>query len=122
VDLYLSVDRYREVFAADLPERVTSVAAVAQRPIAAVAFEERAGVAAWKTLPSWFVVATADRAIHPDAQRFMAQRAGADTIEVDASHAVAVSRPIEVAAHMRAAVTAIRASNHSATHQSERRS
>jgi pimeloyl-ACP methyl ester carboxylesterase len=103
VDLYLSTDRYRDVFAADLPEHVTSVAAVAQRPIAAVAFEGHSGVATWKTLPSWFVVATADQAIHPEAQRFMAQRIGADTIEVEASHAVALSRPTEVAAHIRAA-------------------
>ena len=110
MDLHLSADRYRDVFAADLPEHVTSVAAVAQRPIAAAAFEETAGVAAWKTLPSRFVVATADRAVHPEAQRFMAQRIGADTIEVDASHAVAMARPIEVAAHIRAATVATRAS------------
>ena len=110
VDLYLNTDRYREVFAADLPERVTSVAAVAQRPIAAVAFEERAGTAAWKWLPSWFVVAKADRAIHPEAQRFMARRTGAHTIEVEASHAVAMSRPADVAAHIRAATTSERRS------------
>jgi pimeloyl-ACP methyl ester carboxylesterase len=116
VDLYLSADRYREVFAADLPERVTSVAAVAQRPIAAVAFEEHSGVAVWKTLPSWFVVATADQTIHPEAQRFMAQRIGADTIEVEASHAVAVSRPTEVAAHIHAATIATRESHQTAAH------
>jgi pimeloyl-ACP methyl ester carboxylesterase len=118
VDLYLTTERYREVFAADLPERVTSVAAVAQRPIAAVAFEEHSGVAAWKTLPSWYVVATADRAIHPEAQRFMAQRIGADTIEVEASLAVAVSRPTEVAGHIRAATIVARASHEPAAHPS----
>jgi pimeloyl-ACP methyl ester carboxylesterase len=111
VDLYLTADRYRGAFGADLPERVTSVAAVAQRPIAAVAFEEHSGIAAWKTLPCWYVVATADRAIHPDAQRFMAQRIGADTIEVEASHSVAVSRPTEVAGHIRAAAIVARASH-----------
>ena len=63
-----------------------------QRPFAAI-FDERAQAAAWKTLPSWAVVATADNAIHPDAERHMALRAGAETIEVDASHSIALSRP-----------------------------
>ncbi|MBO3751911.1 alpha/beta hydrolase [Streptosporangiaceae bacterium NEAU-GS5] len=103
VELSLSVDRFPAVFAADLPERAAAAAAVAQRPIASIAFEERVAAAAWRTLPSWAVIATADRAIHPDAQRFMARRAGADTIEIDASHAVALTRPAEVAAHIRRA-------------------
>ena len=67
---------------------------------------------AWRTLPTWFVVATADRAIHPDAQRFMANRAGAETIEVDASHAVAPSQPVAVAAHIRTAALGSRAAPH----------
>lgn len=103
VDLYLAADRFRDAFGADLPESVTAVARVAQRPIAAVAFSEPAGIASWTTLPSSYVVATADRAIHPEAQRFMARRIRADTIEVEASHSVAVSRPTEVAGHIRAA-------------------
>ncbi|MEV1246093.1 alpha/beta hydrolase [Nonomuraea sp. NPDC049750] len=112
VELYLREDRFPAVFAADLPERLTSVAAVAQRPIAAVAFEESSPTASWKSLPSWYVVATTDQAIHPAAQRFMAQRAGADTIEVDASHAIALSRPAAVADHIRTAVTATQAVKH----------
>ena len=63
-----------------------------QRPFAAI-FDDRAQAAAWKTLPSWAVVATADNAIHPDAERHMARRAGAETIEVDASHSIALSQP-----------------------------
>ena len=110
VELYLTADRYREVFAADLPEQAAAVAAVAQRPVAAAAFQERVAAAAWTTRPSWFVVATADQTIHPDAQRFMATRAGATTIEVDASHAITRSRPAEVAAHIRTAAVATRAS------------
>lgn len=110
VELYLTADRYREVFAADMPERTTAVAAVAQRPLTATAFQERVAAAAWQTRPSWFVVATADQAIHPDAQRFMARRAGATTIEVDASHAIVRSRPTEVAQHIRLAAVATRAS------------
>ena len=109
VELYLTPDRYHEVFAADLPERATALAAAAQRPVAAIAFEQPVTAAAWTTLPSWFVVATADRVIHPDAQRFMARRCGADTVEVDASHAVARSRPAEITTHIRAALAATRA-------------
>ncbi|MEO3853668.1 alpha/beta hydrolase [Acrocarpospora sp. B8E8] len=103
MELYLRTDRFASVFAADLPERLTSVVAAAQRPIAAVAFEESSPGASWKTLPSWYVVATADQAIHPAAQRFMAERAGADTIEVDGSHAITLSQPAAVAGHIRTA-------------------
>jgi pimeloyl-ACP methyl ester carboxylesterase len=108
VELYVRQDRFAEVFAADLPASLTSVAAAAQRPVAASAFEETSPVVAWRTLPTWFVLATADRAIHPAAQRFMAQRAGAITIEVDGSHAVARSQPAAVAGHIRAAAFATR--------------
>ena len=108
VELYLRPDRFAEVFAADLPASLTSVAAAAQRPVAASAFEETSPVVAWRTLPTWFVVATEDRAIHPAAQRFMAQRAGAITIEVDGSHAVARSQPAAVTEHIRAAAFATR--------------
>jgi pimeloyl-ACP methyl ester carboxylesterase len=108
-ELHLTPDRYREVFAADLPERLTSVAAAAQRPVAAAAFEQSCTAAAWQRLPSWFVVASADHAVHPEAQRFMARRIGADTIEVDASHAITRSRPVEVTAHIRTATLAAQA-------------
>jgi pimeloyl-ACP methyl ester carboxylesterase len=110
VELHLAPDSYARVFAGDLPAKRTSVAAVAQRPVAAVTFEESSPVAAWKTLPSWFVIAAADQVIHPDAQRFMAERIRAVTIEVAASHAVALSQPSVVAAHIRAAALATRAS------------
>lgn len=109
-ELYVTPDRYQDVLAGDLPERMAAVAAAAQRPVAAIAFQQPVVAAAWTTLPSWFVVATADRAIHPDAQRFMARRCGADTIEVDASHAVARSRPAEITTHIRAAAAATRVS------------
>ena len=76
VELTIAPELYREAFAADLPTEVTDVLAVSQRPFAAI-FEDRAQAAAWKTLPSWAVVATSDKAIPPDAERHMAQRAGA---------------------------------------------
>jgi pimeloyl-ACP methyl ester carboxylesterase len=97
VELYIDRDAFPGVFAADLPTQEAAVAAATQRPIAAAALEERASAAAWKTLQCWYVVATADRVIHPDAQRFMAARAAARPLEVDASHAVATSQPELVA-------------------------
>jgi pimeloyl-ACP methyl ester carboxylesterase len=105
VELTIAPELYREAFAADLPTEVTDVLAVEQRPFAAI-FEDRPAVAAWKTLPSWYVVATQDNAIPPDGQRHMAQRMGAHTIEVDASHSIALSQPKAVADAILAAVEA----------------
>jgi pimeloyl-ACP methyl ester carboxylesterase len=108
VELSIAPELYQSAFAADLPNEVTEVLAVSQRPFAAI-FEDRAGAAAWKTLPSWAVVATADNAIHPDAERHMAQRAGAQTIEVDASHSIALSQPKAVAELIETAANAVSA-------------
>jgi pimeloyl-ACP methyl ester carboxylesterase len=103
VELSIAPELYQSAFAADLPSEITDVLAIMQRPFAAI-FEDRAQAAAWKTLPSWAVVATADNAIHPDAERHMAQRAGAETIEVDASHSIALSQPEAVADLIQTAV------------------
>ncbi|MFD4633490.1 alpha/beta fold hydrolase [Streptomyces sp. NPDC058284] len=105
VEFTIEAQAFPGIFAADLPADVTKVLAVAQRPLAAAAFTEQATAAAWRTKPSWMLVADADRAINPDVQRFGARRAGATTVEVEgASHAVAVSRPKEVADLIRDAV------------------
>jgi pimeloyl-ACP methyl ester carboxylesterase len=103
VELTIAPELYREAFAADLSEDVTRVLAVSQRPFAAI-FEDRAEAAAWKTLPSWYAVATGDKAIPPDAERHMASRMGAKTIEVEASHSIALSQPDAVAELIRSAV------------------
>jgi pimeloyl-ACP methyl ester carboxylesterase len=101
-------DAFPSVFAADLPAEVTATAAVSQRPVAARALGEPLSVEpAWKSLPSWFVVATADNAINPDSQRAAAGRLGSTTVEVEASHAIALSRPDEVADLVLAAVDAV---------------
>jgi pimeloyl-ACP methyl ester carboxylesterase len=73
------------------------VLAATQRPIAANALEDRATRAAWKTIPSWTMVTLQDLAIPADSMRFMAERAGSTTVEVDASHGVTVSQPAAVA-------------------------
>jgi pimeloyl-ACP methyl ester carboxylesterase len=85
--------RFREVFAADLPAEQAAVLAATQRPVAAAAFSDVSGPPAWKTLPSWAVVATGDKAAGTDVVRSMAQRAGAEIVEVEASHVVMVSQP-----------------------------
>jgi pimeloyl-ACP methyl ester carboxylesterase len=85
--------RFREFFAADLPAEQAAVLAATQRPVAAAAFSDVSGPPAWKALPSWAVVATADKAAGSDVVRSMAQRAGAEIVEVDASHVVMVSQP-----------------------------
>jgi pimeloyl-ACP methyl ester carboxylesterase len=106
VELSIAPEHYRSAFAADLPSDVTEVLAVSQRPFAAI-LDDRAQAAAWKTLPAWAVVATEDRAIPPDGERYMATRAGAQPIEVAASHSIALSQPKAVADLIRTAVTAV---------------
>ncbi|HZA85096.1 MAG TPA: alpha/beta fold hydrolase [Actinomycetes bacterium] len=78
---------------ADLPTEQTAVMAATQRPIAASAFTDVSGPPGWKRLPSWAVVATGDKAAGSDVVRSMAQRAGADIVEVEGSHVIMVSQP-----------------------------
>ena len=106
-DLILDATAYREAFAADLPEEQTRVLAVTQRPFVGAALSTPSGPAAWKTLPSWFAVASADGAIHPDQQRFYAERMGATTIEIDGSHSIAVSQPAKIADLIRTVIATL---------------
>ncbi|MCM1971486.1 MULTISPECIES: alpha/beta fold hydrolase [unclassified Streptomyces] len=96
-DVFIKPDKFRRQFAADVPADRARLMATGQRPIAAAALEENSTLAAWKTIPSWSLVATEDRNIPVAAQRFMSARAHARTTEIDASHAVSVSRPDAVA-------------------------
>jgi pimeloyl-ACP methyl ester carboxylesterase len=95
-DAYIKLDRFHEIFAADLPTPVTDVMARAQRPLEASVLQEPTHNPAWKTIPSWFLLPTEDRVIGTDAERAMAVRAGSHIVEVRASHAVLVSRPTKV--------------------------
>jgi len=97
----------REAFAADLPEEQTALMAATQRPISAAAFSDASGPAAWKKLPSWAVVATGDKAAGADLVRSMAQRAGADIVEVEGSHVIMISQPQAVTDHILTAVRAV---------------
>jgi pimeloyl-ACP methyl ester carboxylesterase len=100
VDLSIERDAFREQFCHDLPADVAALMAATQRPLTHAALTEPATAAAWTDVPSSFVIPTGDRSVPPDAQRFMAERAGSRrTVEVqDASHAVAESQPAVVAA------------------------
>lgn len=104
VELSISAGTFPAASAADLPFEVARVAAATQRPLALACFEQLATRTAWRELPSWAVVATADQMIHPDAQYDMAARAGAAATSVAASHAVALSQPAAVTDAVRRAL------------------
>ena len=96
IELYVNPASFYEVFARDLPERQAAALGASQRPIAASAFDEKTGTPAWKRLRSWAVVATGDKAAGTDVLRSMARRAGAETLELEGSHLVMMSRPESV--------------------------
>src|SRR5262249_16633422 len=91
--LFLDRDKFHAAFASDLPETQASFLADSQ-----VAWREDtvSGVVnqpAWRTKPSWYLIATDDRMIPPPAQRAMAGRAGSTSVEAAGSHAIYVSQP-----------------------------
>ena len=94
----------RDAFAADLTDEQAALIGTIQRPVADLAFGEPNGVPAWKTLPSWAVVATNDRAAGTDVVRAHAERAGAEITEVDGSHVIMISQPEAVTAVIQAAI------------------
>ncbi|WP_189153481.1 alpha/beta fold hydrolase [Lentzea pudingi] len=98
-DLHIKPPLFRQQFAADVPARQAALMASTQRPIRDAALNEASGTPAWASIPSWFLLAGADKNIPVRAQKFMADRAGsrATTTAEGASHAVAVSRPNLVA-------------------------
>ncbi|WP_308031223.1 alpha/beta hydrolase [Streptomyces sp. CoH27] len=102
-ELYISKERFPQVYAADLPPHVMNVMSVAQRPIAQRALTSRSGPPAWASKPSWYAIATADRMLNPTAQRFMAQRMAATEYLLNGSHAVVLSQPAAVVAMIREA-------------------
>jgi pimeloyl-ACP methyl ester carboxylesterase len=93
---WLSEDDFVNHFAADVDPTRARVMYAVQQPLAVSAFEDVMRVPAWKSLPSWYLVAQNDEAIPPDAQRQFAQRMGATTIEIPSSHLAMVSHPDEV--------------------------
>jgi len=93
VELIVDPAKFPAIFAGDLPRAQAALLAATQRPIAASAFGEASGAPAWKSLPSWAVVATGDKAAGTDVILAMAKRAGAHITTVDGSHLIMVSKP-----------------------------
>jgi pimeloyl-ACP methyl ester carboxylesterase len=93
IDGYVKRDVFRDVFAGDLPRSTTDLMWATQRPGDTHTLGEPSGPPAWKAVPSWYLVARDDNLIPAEAQRFMAQRAGARTVEVRASHVAMISQP-----------------------------
>jgi pimeloyl-ACP methyl ester carboxylesterase len=86
-------EKFHSVFTQDLSQEDSDVLAASQRPSAAATLSEKTGPPAWKSIASWAVVGSGDKTIGADVVRSMAQRAGADMTEIDASHVVMISQP-----------------------------
>jgi pimeloyl-ACP methyl ester carboxylesterase len=110
-DGYLLLDRtkFAASFAADVEAQKAAFMADSQVPWGVDALTGAVSQPAWKTKPSWYLVATDDRMIPPAAQRFMSKRAGSTVVESKGSHAIYVSQPAAVAALIQQAVEAITA-------------
>jgi pimeloyl-ACP methyl ester carboxylesterase len=101
---WLSEDDFVNHFAADVDPAQAHVMHAVQQPLAASSFGDVMGVPAWKWQPTWYLVATNDEAIPPDAERQFAARMGATTIEVPSSHVAMVSHPEDVVQLIESAV------------------
>ena len=105
--LYIDRAKVADVFANDLPKEEAALLAATQKPLAAAIFGEPLKAAAWKSIPSWYVVSTQDKAINPDLERFMAKRMGAKTKEIKASHVSFISNPSEIARVIESAAASV---------------
>jgi pimeloyl-ACP methyl ester carboxylesterase len=93
---WLSEDDFVNHFAADVDPVKAKVMYAVQQALAASALGDVMGLPAWKSLPTWYLVAADDQAIPPDAERQFARRMGATTVEVPSSHVAMVSHPDDV--------------------------
>jgi len=96
--LFLDASKFAASFAADVPKDKADFMAQSQVPWSLEALNGAVTQPAWRTKPSWYLVATDDKMIPPEAQRSMSKRAGSTVVEVKGSHAIYVSRPDAVAA------------------------
>jgi pimeloyl-ACP methyl ester carboxylesterase len=107
--LFLDKAKFAESFAADVPRDKADFMASSQVPWGLSALNGAVTAPAWRSKPSWYLVATEDRMIPPAAQYMMAKRAGAALVEVSGSHAIYVSRPKDVAALIEKAAQSVSA-------------
>lgn len=100
--------KYHSGFCADLPKDQAAFLADSQIPVNASVFGAAFANPAWKTKPSWYIVATEDQTIPPDGERYMAKRAGAKVTEIKASHLVFMSQPKATADVIEAATRGVK--------------
>ena len=105
--IWLPEDDFVKHFASGVDPVRARVLHAAQQPLAGSSFTDVMGTPSWKSRPSWYMVATGDQAIPPDAERLFASRMGATTVEVDAGHLAMVSHPGETAQLITAAAEAL---------------
>jgi pimeloyl-ACP methyl ester carboxylesterase len=106
---WLPEDDFVTYFAADVDPAKAKVMYAVQQALSATTLGDVMGIPAWKSLPSWFLVATNDQAIPPDAERSFAKRMGATTVEIASSHVAMVSYPDDVVALIEMAAKAVSA-------------
>lgn len=104
---WIPEDDFVNHFAGDIDPIKAKVMYAVQQPLHTSALADVMGVPAWKSLPSWYLVATGDEAIPPDAERQFAQRMGATTVEVVSGHVAMVSHPDETVDLVKSAVGAL---------------
>ena len=104
---WISEDDFVNHFAADVDPTQAKVLYAVQQPLTGSALGEVMGFPAWKSLPSWYLVAQNDETLPPDAQRQFAARMGATTVEIPSSHVPMVSHPNEVADLIETAANAV---------------
>jgi pimeloyl-ACP methyl ester carboxylesterase len=107
--LFLDKEKFAASFAADVEADRAAFMADSQVPWGVGALSGTISVPAWKTKPSWYMVATQDKMIPPAAQHFMSKRAGAKVVEVAGSHAIYISQPNAVAALIKQAAEGMEA-------------
>jgi len=106
--LFLDRAKFAASFAADVDKAKAEFMADSQVPWGVEALSGSISVPAWKSKPSWYLIATDDRMIPPPAQQFMSKRARSTVVEVKGSHSVYVSNPQEVAALIETAAKAVK--------------
>jgi len=104
---WIDQDQFAADFAADIPPAQAHFMAIAQVPISTDAFTHKVTNPAWKTKPTWYMVAGSDRSINPIQERMMAKRANAKTVEVNSSHVAYMSHPKEAAKLIEEAATSV---------------
>ena len=104
--LYIEPTKFHDIFARDVSPEEASVAAATQKPINGPIFGASVDRSAWKTIPSWSLLTTEDRALNPELERFYAKRMGATITEIRSSHVPFLSHPREVARLIEQAATA----------------